>query len=270
MNNLVDSSTAPPRTIFATMMAVQRDLAKVGISKDQKNTSQGWKFRGIDDVLNALSGVLAENKALVLPNVINKKRLDTAKGTHWLVTVDWTFFNETGDSHTSQHCGEAIDYGDKALAKAITASYKYFLFNALCIPLIGQEFGDADYDDHEHQDQGKATTKKRSPAKKKTASKLKAVEPPKEPEIPNGTVKAELEKRIGYTSKLVKPVNGRDAAEFEQTIKVTVDELRIVVSQFVQKYPEHKNFLHSMGSGYAKIIKRLNNAESERQEQTAS
>jgi hypothetical protein len=258
---------APPRTIFATMMAVQRGLAKVGISKDQQNTSQGWKFRGIDDVLNALSGVLAENKALVIPNVIEKKRLESAKGTHWLVTVDWTFFNESGDSHTSQHCGEAIDYGDKALAKAITASYKYFLFNALCIPLIGQEFGDADYDDHEDKDQEKAATPKKRAAKKKTASKLKAVEPPKEPEIPNVQVKAKLEKAIGYTQTLIKPANGRDAAEYKTTVKVTVEELRVIVSQFVEDYPENKEFLHSMGSGYAQIIKRLKDA---RTKQTAS
>ena len=258
---------APPRTIFATMMAVQRGLAKVGISKDQQNTSQGWKFRGIDDVLNALSGVLAENKALVIPNVIDKKRLESAKGTHWLVTVDWTFFNESGDSHTSQHCGEAIDYGDKALAKAITASYKYFLFNALCIPLIGQEFGDADYDNHEDKDQEKAATPKRKAAKKKTARKLKAVEPPKEPEIPNVQVKAELEKELGYKSILIKPANGRDPAEYKTTIKVTVDELRDIVRKFVDKYPEHKQMLHSMGGGYAQLIERLENA---RTKQTSS
>ena len=258
---------APPRTIFATMMAVQRGMAKVGISKDQKNTSQGWKFRGIDDVLNALSGVLAENKALVIPNVISKKRLESAKGTHWLVTVDWTFFNESGDSHTSQHCGEAIDYGDKALAKAITASYKYFLFNALCIPLIGQEFGDADYDDHEDKDQEKAVTQKKRAAKKKTASKLKAVEPPKEPEIPNVQVKAELEKELGYESILIKPANGRNAADYKTTIKVTVEELRDIVRKFVDKYPEHKQMLHSMGGGYARLIERLENA---RTKQTSS
>ena len=32
--------------IYSKMLAVKRDIGSVG--KDQKNTGQGWKFRGID------------------------------------------------------------------------------------------------------------------------------------------------------------------------------------------------------------------------------
>jgi hypothetical protein len=42
-----------------------------------------------------------------------------------------------GSSHTVEVWGEAIDAGDKATNKALTAAYKYAAFQVFCIPVAG-------------------------------------------------------------------------------------------------------------------------------------
>lgn len=274
MNNV--KNIDPPRTIFATMMRVQSDLAKKGISKDQKNTQQGWKFRGIDDVLNALSGVLAENKALIIPDVIDKQKLDSPKGSHWLVTVNWMMIDEYGDSLVSRHCGEAIDYGDKGLNKAITSSYKYFLFSALCIPLIGQEFGDADQESPGEEEVKPKQRKKKSTPRKKgikplssALTELKVIEPT-QPSDDLKKAREELEKMIGYQSILIKDSDENGPAEFKTTIDADIDTLRSATSKLVEKYPELKLKLHGLGTGYAQIIQNLGKQDDKTAKQVAS
>jgi hypothetical protein len=42
-------------------------LAREGISKDRNNAQQGYKFRGIDDVYNALAPILSRNRLVITP-----------------------------------------------------------------------------------------------------------------------------------------------------------------------------------------------------------
>ena len=174
-------SEKPKRTIFAAMSAVQKSLAERGISKDQKNASQGWKFRGIDDLLNALGVILAEQQVLILPDTLSTKmeRTKSDKGktmTHWVIENKYTMYDVHGDSISKKSVGEAFDMSDKGLAKANTNAYKYFIFQAFCVPLIGQEFGDADTDSHELQgrDANEPIDKKRLAELKKAIKEAKA------------------------------------------------------------------------------------------------
>ncbi len=158
-------SAKTKRTIYAAMSAVQKSLAERGIAKEQKNTAQGWKFRGIDDLLNALGVILAEQQVLILPDTLNTKmeRHQSSKGkpvTHWVVEIEYTMYDVHGDSISKRTVGEAFDSSDKGLAKANTNAYKYFIFQAFCVPLIGQEFGDADTELHELQGWSEPITKK--------------------------------------------------------------------------------------------------------------
>lgn len=136
------------RTIFKALSAVQSDLSKVGISKNQKNTHQGYKFRGIDDVLNTLAPILAKHGVLIIPNVLSKeiKTSNTRNGgiaSHVIVEVGFVLYDQEGDSICHTAYGEALDTSDKAVNKAMTAAYKYFLFQAFCIPIDGVEDADA-------------------------------------------------------------------------------------------------------------------------------
>jgi len=47
------------KTVLKALAQVQADIAKQGISKSQENTYDKYKFRGIDDVLNALARLCA-------------------------------------------------------------------------------------------------------------------------------------------------------------------------------------------------------------------
>jgi len=46
------------KKVYNAIVSVASAMAKLGISKDKKNSGQGYMFRGIDDVYNALSSIL--------------------------------------------------------------------------------------------------------------------------------------------------------------------------------------------------------------------
>jgi hypothetical protein len=127
--------------VYKAINAVQGDLAKIGISKDKKNAQQGYKFRGIDDVYDALSPLLAEHKLCIIPYAAFRtvaERETKAGGTLFYVTVECEFHFVSavdGSKHIAKTFGEAMDSGDKATNKAMSAAYKYAAFMTFCIPV---------------------------------------------------------------------------------------------------------------------------------------
>lgn len=134
--------------VYAAIAGVMSDLASVGISKDRKNMAQGYKFRSIDDVYNALAPVLSTRGVVILPRIVKREASErqSAKGgtmIHVSVEVEYDIVSsEDGSRHTVRSAGEAMDAGDKATNKALSAAYKYMAFQAFCIPTEGD---DADY-----------------------------------------------------------------------------------------------------------------------------
>lgn len=147
--------------VYQAINAVQKALAKQGISKDRKNQQQGYNFRGIDDVYNVVSPLLAEHGLCILPRVLSRQceeRVGKNGGTLFYVTVEAEFdfvCAEDGSKHTIKTFGEAMDSGDKATNKAMSASYKYAAFQAFAIPTEG----DNDADAHTHEVASKAPAK---------------------------------------------------------------------------------------------------------------
>ena len=137
------------KKVYEAIAAVTANLAKEGISKDRKNEAQGYKFRGIDDVYNALAPLLAGAKLCILPNVQERVVVErvNAKGTILLyvtVKVDFAFVSaEDGSDHHVVTYGEAMDSGDKATNKAMSAAYKYAAMQAFCIPTEGDNDADS-------------------------------------------------------------------------------------------------------------------------------
>ena len=64
--------------VYEAIADVTRALSREGISKDRKNESQGYRFRGIDDVYNALAPLLAASKLCILPNVLSREVVERA------------------------------------------------------------------------------------------------------------------------------------------------------------------------------------------------
>ena len=126
-------------------ITIQQALADVmravgGIAKKDRNQSQGFNFRGIDAVVNAVSPALQKYGVLVIPSVddyeystveIGKNR--TAMG-HAKVKVTYSFIGPKGDAIRATVVAEAMDAGDKASAKAMSVAFRTALLQALCLP----------------------------------------------------------------------------------------------------------------------------------------
>ena len=136
--------------VYQAIAAVQAELAKTGIAKSRKNKQgEGYMFRGIDDVYAALAPLLAAHKLCVIPRVMSRdiaERTSSKGNPLFYVTVhaEFDFVSaEDGSKHTAATFGEAMDSGDKATNKAMSAAYKYAAFMTFAIPTEGDNDADA-------------------------------------------------------------------------------------------------------------------------------
>lgn len=135
--------------VYKAIAAVTADIAREGITKSRRNQQQGYNFRGIDDVYNALSPILSKHGLCILPRVLSRESMErtTAKGGvlfYTTVEVEFDFVAaEDGSKHTIKTYGEAMDSADKSTNKAMSAAYKYAAMQAFCIPTEGDNDADA-------------------------------------------------------------------------------------------------------------------------------
>lgn len=120
------------------------------IGKGQVNKQQGFKYRGIDDVMNALSPLLGEFGVFLVPEVLDTTRTErtTKSGGNiafTVATVKYTFFAASdGSSLSAITVGEGMDSADKSTNKAMAAAMKYALFQTFCIPTEEMQKDDPD------------------------------------------------------------------------------------------------------------------------------
>ena len=159
------------KNIYETIEAVMAEVGSIG--KTSKNTQQGFMFRGIDAVMNAINPALVKHHLFIVPEVIDQKREErtSSKGNaliYSIVTVKYTFYAEDGSSVSAVVIGEGMDSGDKATNKAMSIAFKYACFQVFCIPT--EEMVDPDQESHE--------VKKMEQIKKQTVSEahVKALE----------------------------------------------------------------------------------------------
>lgn len=162
--------------------AISSVMAEIGaISKEKKNQQQGFMYRGIDDVYNALQPALVKHKVFVTPFVENEIREERTNknGTLMFYTrleVLYKFYTVDGSCVETKVIGEAMDSGDKATNKALSIAYKYACFQVFCIPT--EELVDPDGESHEFrlkEPVGKNKSKSPAPAQN-TAFPKKEVE----------------------------------------------------------------------------------------------
>jgi hypothetical protein len=161
---IVPSVESKPGTIYKSMVGVMKEI---GAIKKEKQTSFGdrYRYRGIDDVMNALQPALINNGVFIVPEVLEQTREDrqSNKGgllIHSICKVRYTFFAEDGSSISTTVIGEGMDSGDKATNKAMAIAMKYACFQVFCIPTEEMHDADAnlvDPDAEVHQVSGKAS-----------------------------------------------------------------------------------------------------------------
>lgn len=126
--------------VYKAISNVAREMAETGIKKGSINQQQGFMFRGIDAVYNALAPALVKHGLLILPRIIERTVTErqTQRGGllfYVVVKAEFEFVSvEDGSKHTVVTYGEAMDSGDKATNKAMSIAYKYAAFQTFCIP----------------------------------------------------------------------------------------------------------------------------------------
>lgn len=120
-------------------------MGKIGaIDKERKNVQQGFMFRGIEDFMNSLHGLMAEAGIIILPSEIEhiqenfettnregRKSLQFRTRLH----IRFTFVStEDGSTVTADGWGEAADNGDKGYNKCKSIALKYVLMQMFLVP----------------------------------------------------------------------------------------------------------------------------------------
>lgn len=122
--------------IFVAINKVLKELSAVG--KDSVNTNQGFKFRSLDAICDAINPLFAEHGIHMEPQVLERERwtYQTARGgtmhCRWLM-IKYTFRHIDGSYIETITAGEGSDPGDKASNKAMSFAFKYALSQIFCI-----------------------------------------------------------------------------------------------------------------------------------------
>lgn len=160
--------------IYQAISGVMADIGAIG--KDKKNAQQGFKYRGVDDVMNALQPVMVKHGLFVVPEIIDQKREErqTSRGGNLIYsvcTVRYTFYAKDGSSVQCVVIGEGMDSGDKATNKAMSIAFKYACFQVFCIPT--EEMKDPDAEVHEVAPKNERTEDPKIAAAKAKANEVK-------------------------------------------------------------------------------------------------
>ena len=170
--------------IFETINAVMADIGAVG--KTSKNQQQGFMFRGIDAVMNAINPALTKNKLFIVPEILEQSREErtsikkdsygnekTSTLIYSICKIKYTFYAEDGSNISAVVIGEGMDSGDKATNKAMSIAFKYACFQVFCIPT--EEMVDPDAECHEVAKKENKKTEIIDENKEITAAQAKAL-----------------------------------------------------------------------------------------------
>lgn len=124
--------------IFQAIAAVMEDVQ--GVAKKDRNAAQGFNFRGIDAVVNAVGPALRKHKVIVYPKVEESQHETIEVGSkrtlmgHVVLRVRYVFAAQDGSTIEAVVVGEAMDSGDKAFSKAMSVAFRTALLQTLALP----------------------------------------------------------------------------------------------------------------------------------------
>lgn len=144
--------TAP--AVHAAISACSAILMQDGIAKS-RTASMGkggnYAFRGIDEFMNACAPAMHKAGLTMVPRVVEERREErekqgngyTSVTFHVRLTMEFEFAAVAdGSTVVARTVGEAMDSGDKATNKAMSAALKYCLMQTFMIPTAGLVDGD--------------------------------------------------------------------------------------------------------------------------------
>ena len=137
---MVNNSERPANArIYDAICGVMEDIGAVG--KNDVNRQQGFKYRSIDAVMNALSPAMIKHKVFCVPELLEQSREErqTSKGAQLIYSIcrmRYRFYTTDGSYVDAITVGEGMDSGDKATNKAMAIAFKYACFQTFCIPYV--------------------------------------------------------------------------------------------------------------------------------------
>lgn len=150
--------------IFELMGKAMKDIGAIG--KDSKNQQQGFMYRGIDAVYNALNPVMAKYGLFICPEVLEQTR-EERQGRNGgnllysILKIKYTMYAPDGSNVSCIVVGEGMDSGDKASNKAMSVAMKYAAFQLFMIPT--EEMVDPDAEVHEVKPKAQPAAKPTKP-----------------------------------------------------------------------------------------------------------
>jgi len=148
------SATAIPK-IYPALARVMEEIGPI----EKSQQGHGYKFRGIDQLMNFLHPLLKKNNILITRRIIRTSRgarevekpLTNGNGTYTKHYSESTYEAEyvlisleDGSSVASSGCGEGQDTsgGDKSMGMAQSNALKYMIFEMFSIPTEAIEDSD--------------------------------------------------------------------------------------------------------------------------------
>lgn len=161
------------------VLEVMRMVTFIGKEKQADlGTGGKFKFRGIDDAMDAVGHAIREVGLIISPEILKDETTqnpitksgignngrpyeNTVIWTTTKLTVRYTFLDpDDGSTHSIEMVGEGRDASDKSTSKAGSMAFKYGLLQGLCIPVTGLDDSDAAPPQHMEQER----TQQRPPA----------------------------------------------------------------------------------------------------------
>lgn len=155
--------------IFEKIPLIMADLEAIEKDRDAGTDSRfSYKFRGIDDVYNAIHKIFVEHKVFTVPTIMDARHEEReskskSKLIYRIYKIRYRFYAaEDGSFLDAVVIGEGMDSGDKAGNKAMSAAHKYALLQVFCVPT--EDPKDSENDNHEIE--GKKNEKKKTESTK--------------------------------------------------------------------------------------------------------
>jgi hypothetical protein len=119
------------------MSAAMEEVQSVG--KGGFHDQQKYRFRGVDQVVNAVGPIFRKHKIIPVPHSSKASYRDVLTSTgkpsrEVTVEVEYRFYGPAGDFIAATVPGESMDGGDKGTPKAMSVAYRIVLLQMLCIP----------------------------------------------------------------------------------------------------------------------------------------
>jgi hypothetical protein len=137
-NEVVYSATPMAGAIYPAMGNVMKAVEAIG--KNERNEQQGFNFRGIDNALNSMHSIFAQNNIIlrweVLASHLSERTTNKGNITFYNeIEIEYCFVSTVDGSFIkTRTIGGAADTGDKHFSKALAMALKYVLFHTFLIP----------------------------------------------------------------------------------------------------------------------------------------